>query len=55
MPPAAVPLESHADRQGIWLEAMRIQIAEAIREIYPEAEITQDRFPGPTQCAPQQY
>ena len=40
MPPATAHFESHAPRQAIWRDAMRIRTTEASQEEYPEAEIT---------------
>ena len=45
MPPTIVHFESHADRQGIWREALPGRTTEATREIYPEAEITTTTIP----------
>ena len=46
MPPATAHFESHADRQGIWREAMRRRTSEALQPEYPEAEITATATPG---------
>ena len=40
MPPAIVHFESHAQRQRMWREPMRIRTTEARQPEYPEAEIT---------------
>jgi len=40
MLPAIAHFESHAQRQGIWREAMRIRTTERLQPEYPEAEIT---------------
>jgi len=40
MPPATAHFETHAARQRIWRDAMRIRTTEARQPEYPEAEIT---------------
>jgi len=40
MSPAAPHFESHADRQGIWRDAMTIWTTERLQPEYPEAAIT---------------
>ena len=45
MAPATVHFESHALRQEIWGEAMRIRTTERLQPEYPEAEITSTAMP----------
>ena len=45
MPPATVYFESHAPRQELWLDAMRVRTTDGTREIYPEAGITATATP----------
>ena len=45
MPPAIVHYENQADRQGIWRDAMPHRTAEALKQKYPEAEITATASP----------
>ena len=45
MPPARAHFESHAPRQGIWSDAMRIRTTESSQEEYPEADFTSTAKP----------